>query len=77
VHRSVGEFVDKAFRVKATARTAYQRRSGLFLPELLPLFSPLFQKEYRAAVFYAEFKEELFQDPEKADAYLKSFLKTL
>lgn len=77
VHRSVGEFVDKAFRVKATARTAYQRRRGLFLPELLPLFSPLFQKEYRAAVFYAEFREELFQDPEKADAYLKSFLKTL
>ena len=34
VHKSVGEFVDKSARVRATAKTCYTRKSGLFVHHL-------------------------------------------
>ncbi len=75
IHHSVSAFVDKAHRVKATAKTAYQRKSGLFLPQLTPIFTPVFYKEYKGKVQYALYDEALFQDAEKAAQYLREFLK--
>ncbi len=47
LHKSLGEFVDKSKRKQATARTCYQRVSGLFIPEPEPIFAPVFYKEYK------------------------------
>ncbi len=74
IHRSVSAFVDKSHRIKATAKTAYQRKSGLFLPQLNPIFTPVFQKEYKGKVQYALYDETLFQDEAKAAQYLREFL---
>ncbi len=74
IHRSVAEFVDKSHRVKAGAKTAYQRKQGLFLPELTPVFTPVFQKEYKGKVLYALYSDALFKDSDRAAQYLRSFL---
>ncbi len=73
IHKSVGEFVDPKFRKRATAKTCYTRRSGLFLPELSPVFAPVFYKDYKGKVLYAEYAPALFNDQIKAQAYLRSF----
>ncbi len=75
IHHSVSAFVDKSHRVKATAKTAYQRKAGLFLPQLTPVFTPVFLKEYKGKVQYALYDETLFQDETKAAQYLREFLK--
>ncbi len=75
IHRSVSAYMDKAHRVKATAKTAYQKKSGLFLPQLTPIFSPVFLKEYKGKVQYALYDEAMFQDADKAAQYLREFLK--
>ena len=75
IHSSVAEFVDKTYRIKATAKTAYQRKTGLFLPQLTPIFTPVFYKEYKGKVQYALYHEAMFQDTEKAAHYLREFLK--
>lgn len=36
VHKSVAEFVDSAYRKKATAATCYIKKEGTFLPSLVP-----------------------------------------
>ncbi len=41
IHKSLAEFVDKSHRKKATAKTCYQKVSGIFLPEPEPVFSRL------------------------------------
>ncbi len=77
VHKSIGEFVDPAFRTKATAKTCYQRENGLFLPEVSPVFTPVLYREYKGKVMYTPYQESLFSDPVKAQGYLKSILDVL
>lgn len=36
IHKSVAEFVDSAFRKKATAATCYTKKDGTYLPSLIP-----------------------------------------
>ena len=47
IHKSLGEFVDRKARRQATARTCYQRVTGLFAPEYEAVFAPMFYKEYK------------------------------
>ena len=46
IHKSVGEFVDKKARVQATARTAYIKKTGSFLP-VYDDSDAIFTAEYR------------------------------
>ncbi|MBQ9562613.1 MAG: ribonuclease H-like domain-containing protein [Lachnospiraceae bacterium] len=72
VHKSVGEFVDSAYRRKATAATCYQRRAGLFLPADAGCASgtrPLFREEYKSKANYLLWEEALADDPEFLKAY--------
>ena len=54
IHKSVGEYVARSSRRQATARTCYQNREGLFVPEYEPVFAPVFYKEYKTKPFYGE-----------------------
>lgn len=74
VHKSVGAYVAKEARVKATAKTCYTRTSGLFLPQPSPIWQPVFQKAYKDAVGYVLYTRSLFQDPEAARRYLLQLL---
>ena len=77
IHKSLAEFVDRSHRKKATAKTCYQKVSGLFLPEPEPIFSPALLKEYKDKLSFTQFTPELFQDGELAEAYLRSVIRQL
>ena len=77
VHRSVGEFVDKKSRRRATAATCYQRHAGVFLPEPEPAFTPVFYREYKGKLRYAAFSEELLSDGDDLRRYSASVLSHL
>ena len=72
IHKSVAAFVDPSHRKKATARTCYQKRDGLFvpLPKGIQTDLPLFYPEYGKNPPYAEYSKGLFWD----SAFLKQFL---
>ena len=77
IHKSVAEFVDRKFRKKATAKTCYQRVSGLFLPEPEPVFSPVLFREYKDKLCYVQFSKQLFDNKKLTEAYLRSVIKQL
>ncbi|GEM_PF-5794944 len=54
-HKSVSGFVDRSARVQATARTAYTKKTGTFIPVYdVSMIDPnvLFSKDYGSGVFY-------------------------
>lgn len=59
VHKSVGEFVDKSAKKKATARTCYQKKRGLFVPEYEAVFTPMFYRDYKILPAYGNINNEL------------------
>lgn len=74
VHKSVGVYVAKSARQRATAKTCYTKMSGLFLPQIPPLGQPVFQKEYSDKLTCLPYRQELLLDPWMADAYLRQLL---
>ncbi len=74
VHKSIGGCVDKSARQRATARTCYTRRSGLFLPQFGSLWEPAFKEDYHASLTYTPYDPRLFEDPAAAGAYGKEIL---
>ena len=74
VHKSVGAYVAKEARVKATAKTCYTRTSGLFLPQPSLIWQPVFKKEYADKNSYVLYASDLFLDPEAASLYLRQLL---
>ncbi len=74
VHKSVGVYVAKSARQRATAKTCYTKMSGLFLPQSPPLGQPVFQKEYSDKLTCLPYRQELLLDPWMADAYLRQLL---
>ncbi len=77
VHKSLGEFVDRSARKKATAATCYTKTSGLFLPQPRPMWTPVFKKAYKEKQTYVRYSPELFHSPDNANLYLRSVLKLL
>lgn len=76
IHKSVGEFVAREAREKATPKTCYTRKSGCFLPQPsdAPLWQPAFRKDYKGKISYALYTETLLSDPAAANAYLHQLL---
>ncbi|MCC8027624.1 MAG: ribonuclease H-like domain-containing protein [Clostridium sp.] len=74
VHKSIGEYVEKSARTKATAKTCYTKKSGLFLPQFEPLWTPALQPDYKAPLTYTEYSPELLSDSRCADSYARQVL---
>lgn len=74
VHKSIGGYVDKSARTKATAKTCYTKKQGLFLPQFAPLWAPALQEDYKAPVTYTEYSPELLSDAVCADRYARQVL---
>lgn len=74
VHKSVGEYVDKAARKQATAATCYAKKEGCFLPQFSQLFSPELKTDRKSKISYVEYKDGLFQDSKALNAYIQSLL---
>ena len=51
IHKSVGQYVDRSARKKATAKTCYTRAAGLFVPQpLLADGTPMWHECLRADI---------------------------
>ena len=72
IHKSVGMFVDKSARVKATAKTAYTKKDGLFVPIFNLQNQNVFYKEYNTYPAYM-----LLSDMPKDAASLKAYAMSL
>lgn len=77
VHKSIGEYVDRSARKKATAQTCYTKKSGLFLPQPVPLWEPVLKKQYRDKITYVEYTPVLFENVQALNRYIRSLLEML
>lgn len=74
VHKSVGEYVERKARRKATAQTCYSKKTALFLPQPDSLWSPAFRKDYKSRQLYAEYSPDLLTDKKSLATYVRYLL---
>ncbi|MGN0372902.1 MAG: ribonuclease H-like domain-containing protein [Enterocloster sp.] len=74
VHKSVGEYVDRSARKKATARTCYTRRDGLFLPRFSMNWEPALRKDYKDSFSYVPYDPALLARPDFCGDYARQIL---
>ncbi len=79
VHKSIGEFVDRSARKKATAQDCYTKKTGLFLPDPNKKDdeNPLFKKEYNDKTSYIEYDENFFKNEDVSGRYIRAVLKQI
>ena len=75
IHKSVGAFVDRNARKKATAATCYTKKCGLFLPQPVPIWEPVMKEDCRSRLTYVEYRPQLFQSPDCLSRYVREILK--
>jgi len=74
VHKSIGEYVDKNARTKATAKTCYTRQEGRFLPQFSPIWEPVMKRDPKDKLSYAPLDRVCLQDPECLQSYIRQLL---
>ncbi len=74
IHKSIGEFVDKSARIKATAKTCYTKKEGCFVPQFQPLWKPAMKQEPKDKLSYAALSDVCLHDPACLQAYIKQLL---
>ncbi len=74
VHKSIGEYVDRTARKKATAQTCYTKKCGRFLPQPASIWEPALKKECRDKMTYVEYTPELFQNQDSLNRYVQALL---
>lgn len=77
IHKSVGEYVDRSARVKATAKTCYTKQCGVFAPQFEPLWEPVMKKELKDKITYVPLSNISLQDPVCFQSYLSQIFKHL
>ncbi|MDD3253198.1 MAG: ribonuclease H-like domain-containing protein [Lachnospiraceae bacterium] len=77
VHKSIGEYVGKDARTRATAKTCYTKKDGCFLPQFSPLWEPVLKQEPKDRISYVDLKDACLQDPACFRAYLTQLLQHL
>lgn len=77
IHKSVGEYVDKDAKTKATAKTCYIKKQGCFLPQYQVLWEPALKITHKDKITYTPYQEALFNDSSQLTAYLKQLLSSL
>lgn len=70
MHKSVAEFVDKAYRERAKASNCYTRKTGQFLPQYSTVMQPVFKQTYKDKFTYFELTEEFLTSEEKLCSYI-------
>lgn len=74
IHKSVGQYVEKDARKKATAKNCYTRFTGIFLPQPEPLWEPALKQNYKDKLAFIKYTPELFTSGEASKSYLSSVL---
>jgi hypothetical protein len=74
LHKSLSQLYPKEEKQRAKAATAYQKKTGLFLPVFSDNFPNLFQKEYKEKQNYIPFAPELLENASLMEEYFLAFL---
>lgn len=74
IHKSIGEYVNRSARKKATAQTCYTKKSGLFLPQPAFIWEPALKKQYRDKITYVEYAPALFENSQILNRYIRLLL---
>lgn len=74
IHKSVGEFVDKAHRVKATAATCYTKKAGTFLRQPSVIYTPALYESYKGSNVFFSYEGNCFQDENLFNDYLHGII---
>lgn len=74
IHKSIGEFVDREHRQNAKPANCYIRKTGIFLPQIRPLFQPDFQESYKDSLHYFELTDSFLSDQSALMQYLDMML---
>ncbi|MBQ2401275.1 MAG: ribonuclease H-like domain-containing protein, partial [Lachnospiraceae bacterium] len=77
IHKSVGEYVDRDAKVKATKETCYTKKSGTFLPQPEPFWTPDFKNSCKDKTCFFEFCPDCFSDNETLNRYIHRLLKDI
>lgn len=62
LHKSVAGFVDKAYRIPASAANCYTRKISSYLPQWDFVFKPFFKRDYKSRELFFELTDELKKD---------------
>lgn len=74
IHKSVGEFVDREHRTKATASTCYTKKTGLFLSQPSVIYTPALYETYKGKISFFSYDDHCFDDREKLNGYLHAII---
>lgn len=74
IHKSVGEYVDKEARIKATRETCYTKKQGVFLPQPEPFWQPEFKTSCKDKAGFFEFSPDCFSDTETLNRYVRNVM---
>ncbi|MCL2052580.1 MAG: ribonuclease H-like domain-containing protein [Lachnospiraceae bacterium] len=64
LHKTIATYVDKEFRINATASNCYARKTATFLPQWDVLLEPFFKRDYESKDLFFEVTDELKRDRE-------------
>lgn len=77
IHKSVGEYVDKDARIRATKETCYTKKTGVFLPQPKPLWTPEFKNTSKDKSCFFEFLPDCFKDQKTLSLYVREILASM
>ncbi len=77
LHRSVAAYVDKEYRIPASASNCYTRKYSCYLPQWTHFRSPFFKRDYQSDEIFFELTEELKHDRQAFHDYAKYILEML
>lgn len=77
IHKSVGEYVDSEAKIKATKETCYTKKSGIFLPQSEPFWTPDFKNSCKDKTCFFEFCPDCFSDQDALNRYVRRIIKDI
>lgn len=69
LHKSVAGFVDKAYRIPASAANCYTRKLSSYLPQWDYVFTPFFKRDHKSQELFFELTDELKRDRQAFSQY--------
>lgn len=75
VHKSIAEYVDKEFRLKAKASTCYIRKTSSFIPGFENMEAPIFRSNHKDKHGFIELTEDFINNPDFFSSYILLLLK--
>lgn len=74
IHKSIAQYVDKEFKVKAKPANCYNKKPGRFIPQTENLFTPGFKNNLADKITYFELTDPVLKDTARWRDYINSIL---